>query len=79
MKSKINFYIGQEIRRRRIEKKLKQRELAELIGVSRPWMSRMENRDAPNQIGTLEKICRVFECKLSDIVLAAERMQEEEK
>jgi len=52
--------IGGWIRSRRKARGLTQQELAELAGVSRPYLSRLENGETTGRVAELDRVLRVF-------------------
>jgi ribosome-binding protein aMBF1 (putative translation factor) len=52
--------IGGWIRSRRKARGLTQQELAELAGVSRPYLSRLENGETTGRAAELDRVLRVF-------------------
>lgn len=60
--------IGMKIKLKRIEKKFKQYEMAEKIGISREYLRRIENNTAKNpSIGVMKKISEVLEISVQEL------------
>ena len=71
--------IGQHIRRERLSRNLKQGDLAEMIGVGVPHVSKIEaGRENPSD-ELLERIAEVFEADFEEILLVARRLPEDLK
>ena len=60
--------IGQIIKKHRIENKLKQEELANLIGVDNTTISRWENDVSIPDIYCLKKLCKAFNLSLDELI-----------
>ncbi len=64
--------IAAELRALRAKRRLSQRELAELAGVHKNTINRIENGHRGGQIEHLAVLCNVLGVKLSDFMLAVE-------
>lgn len=71
-KSKINF--GKAIRIIRILKNLKAKDLAEKLNITHNYLSNIENNKSSPSLALLTKIADEFKISLSQIVLEAERL-----
>jgi len=69
--------LGRAIRRLRKERDLSQEELGHLAEIHPTWISHIESGRINPAWGTVRRIARVFEAPLSEIVLLAERLDEE--
>ena len=66
--------IGQRIKQERLRRSMTQRELAALIGVGVPHVSKVEaGRENPSD-ELLAQIARTFECDLDELMLLARRV-----
>lgn len=69
--------LGRRIKQRRLEKRLTQRELADAVGITVPYMSKIEaDRETP----TDEKIQRIalqLDLNVDELILAAGRIPED--
>ena len=66
--------IGQRIRRERLERNMTQRELADLVGVGVPHISKVEaGRENPSD-ELLGRVAKVFECDIDELLLVARRI-----
>jgi DNA-binding Xre family transcriptional regulator len=61
--SALFLRIGKEIREKRIQKGLSQKELAMRIGMKQPDISKIEEGKKNITLGTLAKLCRVLQIK----------------
>lgn len=69
--------LGQRIKRRRLEKGLTQRELAEAAGITVPYMSKIEaDRETPTD-EKLERIANELGLNADELILAAGRVPED--
>ena len=59
---------GENLYNLRKGSKMSQEKLAEKIGVSRQSISKWENGEAYPEMDNLLKICKIFHCKLNDII-----------
>lgn len=59
---------GENLYHLRKDAKMSQEKLAEKIGVSRQSVSKWENGEAYPEMDNLLKICKIFHCKLNDII-----------
>lgn len=69
--------LGRAIRRLRKERSLSQEELGHLAEIHPTWISHIESGRTNPAWGTVRRIAQVFEVRLSEIVLLAERLAEE--
>ncbi len=60
--------IGENVKERRIGKKLTQKELALKVGVAESMICRVERGSIMPSISLAKALANVFECELSDIV-----------
>ena len=58
--------ISAQIKKRRIQLGLTQKQLADRIGTTRPWCTMMEKQNPPIQLDTLLKVCTALECTLAE-------------
>ena len=58
------------LRRRRLELKLTQQELAEVMGVSRPYVSQVEAGDHTPTLDVVEKFAKALKCQSVTLLLA---------
>ena len=66
--------IGQRIKRERMARNMTQRELAEVVGVGVPHISKVEaGRENPSD-GMLSKVAAVLGCSYEELLLAAHRL-----
>jgi transcriptional regulator with XRE-family HTH domain len=70
--------LGQAIRRLRKERRLSQEELGHQAEIHPTWISHIESGRTNPAWGTVRRIAKVFEVRLSEIVLLAERLSDEE-
>jgi predicted transcriptional regulator len=56
--------IAHKVAKRRVEKNLSQRELAELCGTTQSAIARLERGGRPPRIDTLQRIAEALECEL---------------
>lgn len=69
--------IGQRIKRERLKREMTQRDLANMIGVGTPHVSKVEaGRENPSD-DLLERVAGVFDCDLDELLLAARRIRSE--
>ncbi len=59
---------GDNLKKIRISKKLSQEALAEKVSVSRQSVSKWETGDAYPTMNNLLELCKIFHCKISDLV-----------
>ncbi len=59
---------GDNLKKIRVLKKLSQEALAEKVNVSRQSVSKWENGDAYPSMNNLLELCKIFHCKISDLV-----------
>ncbi len=59
---------GDNLKKIRIMKKLSQEDLAEKVNVSRQSISKWETGDAYPTMNNLLKLCKIFHCKINDLV-----------
>ena len=59
---------GENLYHLRKDAKMSQEVLAEKVGVSRQSVSKWENGEAYPEMDNLLKICKIFHCKLNDII-----------
>ena len=59
---------GDNLKKIRVLKKLSQESLAEKVNVSRQSVSKWENGDAYPSMNNLLELCKIFHCKISDLV-----------
>jgi transcriptional regulator with XRE-family HTH domain len=71
--------LGRAIRRLRTERDLSQEELGHLAEIHPTWISHIESGRTNPAWGTVRRIAQVFEVRLSEIVLVAERLADEER
>lgn len=69
--------LGRAIRRLRKERGLSQEELGHLAEIHPTWISHIESGRTNPAWGTVRRIAQVFEVRLSEIVLLAERLADE--
>ncbi len=66
--------IGQRIKRERLNRSLTQRDLAKLVGVGAPHISKIEaGRESPSD-ELLYQIAETFNCDLDELLLSARRL-----
>jgi transcriptional regulator with XRE-family HTH domain len=70
--------LGRAIRRLRKERDLSQEELGHLAEIHPTWISHIESGRTNPAWGTVQRIATVFEVRLSELVLLAERIAEED-
>ena len=69
--------IGQLVKRERLRRSMTQRELADLVGVGVPHISKIEaNRENPSD-GLLARVAQVFDRDVDELLLVARRLPEE--
>jgi len=71
--------LGQAIRRLRKERELSQEELGHRAEIHPTWISHIESGRANPAWGTVRRIARVFEVRLSEVVLLAESIADDDK
>lgn len=71
--------LGQAIRRLRAARDLSQEELGHRAEIHPTWISHIESGRTNPAWGTIRRIASVFEVPLSEIVLLAESLSEDEK
>ena len=59
---------GDNLKKIRVLKKLSQEALAEKVNVSRQSVSKWENGDAYPSMNNLLELCKIFHCKINDLV-----------
>lgn len=69
--------LGMAIKLGRVQRKIKQEELAKLIGVSTSYISLIERNQRVPTIETLENICKALNMKVSQIILLAEALEKD--
>lgn len=69
MKSRIDLHIIQEVKRRRKQKNISQRLLAELIGTDHSFITRVENTSHPSKYSITQFyfIADFLECNIGDL------------
>jgi transcriptional regulator with XRE-family HTH domain len=60
----LKLKISYQIKTRRKQLGLTQKQLADRIGCSKPWVTMMERQNPPLQLDTLLKVCSALECTL---------------
>ena len=60
--------IAIRVKEKRKQLKMNQEEVAKQFGIVQNGISRIENGYKLISIGTLEKLCKIFHCKSSDIL-----------
>lgn len=66
--------IGQRIKRERLTRSMTQRDLAQLVRVGTPHISKVEaGRENPSD-ELLQRLARVFNCDFEELLLAAKRL-----
>jgi transcriptional regulator with XRE-family HTH domain len=70
--------LGRAIRRLRRERDLSQEELGHLAEIHPTWISHIESGRTNPAWGTVRRIAKVFDVRLSDVVLLAERLADED-
>lgn len=66
--------IGQRIKRERLNRSMTQRTLAQAVGVGAPHISKIEaGRESPSD-ELLEKLSKVLDCDLDELLLVARRV-----
>lgn len=71
--------LGQAIRRLRKERELSQEELGHRAEIHPTWISHIESGRANPAWGTVRRIAAVFEVRLSEVVLVAESIAEDDR
>lgn len=68
MKTPVDIYVMQQIRRIRKEKKMSQRELGESIGVARDFIAKIEQPTDPSKynVNHLYAIAKTFNCSMRE-------------
>ncbi|HXR30061.1 MAG TPA: helix-turn-helix transcriptional regulator [Solirubrobacterales bacterium] len=69
--------LGRAIRRLRKERDLSQEELGHLAEIHPTWISHIESGRTNPAWGTVRRIAKVLDVRLSEIVLLAERIADE--
>jgi transcriptional regulator with XRE-family HTH domain len=64
---------GMKIRLLRVARDITLTEFAERIGVTAPYLSRIERRHVPANVGLLVRIAREFGVPVDDLILRDER------
>lgn len=64
----INFIVGSRIKALRLDKKLSQEKLAGLADIDRTYMQSIEKGSRNISIGTLYKIAKALDIKMSEII-----------
>ena len=67
MVGRLSGHIGLEIKRQRLARRIKLREIARLIGVSQGMLSKIENNQTNVSLDMLESICKVLGVAVSEI------------
>jgi transcriptional regulator with XRE-family HTH domain len=70
--------LGRAIRRLRKERDLSQEELGHLAEIHPTWISHIESGRTNPAWGTVRRIAKVFDVRLSEVVLLAESLSEED-
>jgi transcriptional regulator with XRE-family HTH domain len=70
--------LGRAIRRLRRERDLSQEELGHLAEIHPTWISHIESGRTNPAWGTVRRIAAVFDVRLSELVLLAERLADEQ-
>ncbi len=68
--------IGRQLRDLRISRGWKQKELAEMVGLSRPAMSNIESGKRSLTLNTLKRFCEVFNVDISYFGIETENYDE---
>ena len=71
--------LGQAIRHLRKERELSQEALGHLAEIHPTWISHIESGRANPAWGTVRRIANVFEIRLSEVVLLAESLAEDDE
>ena len=61
---------GDNLRKIRKSKKMSQEQLAEKMNVTRQSVSKWENGESYPEMNNILELCKIFNCKLNDLVLA---------
>ena len=61
---------GDNLRQTRKSKKMSQEQLAEKMNVTRQSVSKWENGESYPEMNNILELCKIFNCKLNDLVLA---------
>jgi len=69
--------LGRAIRRLRKERDLSQEELGHLSEIHPTWISHIESGRTNPAWGTVRRIAKVLDVRLSEVVLLAERLTDE--
>ena len=67
MVGKLSGHIGLEIKRQRLARGIKLREIADLVGASQGMLSKIENNQTNVSLEVLEKICKALGMSVSEI------------
>ena len=67
MVGRLSGHIGLELKRQRLARRIKLREIAELVGVSQGMLSKIENNQTNVSLDMLESICRALGVAVSEI------------
>ncbi len=59
--------LADSLRRLRVEAGLTQAEMARILGISRPTLTRLENANQNMTLKTLNQICRALRCRPGDL------------
>ena len=70
--------LGRAIRRLRKERDLSQEELGHLSEIHPTWISHLESGRTNPSWGTMRRIAKVLDVRLSELVLLAERLAEDD-
>jgi len=70
--------LGRAIRRLRKERDLSQEELGHLAEIHPTWISHIESGRTNPAWGTVRRIAKVLDVRLSDVVLMTERLAEDD-
>lgn len=79
--SKVNIQdlVGQRIRDQRVAKSMTLQQLADMTGLSKPLLSKIENGKVASPISTLSQIANALNLKLSDLMADGEPVEEPPK
>ena len=72
--SAIAKQIGHRIKIRRAVLNLNQAKLAQLLGITQSYLSRMERGDRPIDAEMLDKMAQALECNTSDLLNEKRRL-----
>lgn len=71
--------IGENLKNLRISKNLTQVELAEMLGLSQCFISRVESNTKNLSVGQVYEIAKVLECSTDEIILGKKTINFERK